>query len=452
MPDAINVSGYFFKEKLLRRMKMQIDLRQIRNILKNKLGFNSFISTFIKSVTPKAVGTACIDKDGNMYYDQKFVEKYITTPEDLFSMIMHELMHPLFAHYRYGGGDIANIACDAIINAAITTLFTYQSNRGALFKKLYKSEGFEILLRPGCDEVINRFSRLYKNLYNPPSKGELTTGGVILSLKVLLDTINVRAILLLGNHGASFIDRENTLDKLPADILERIAGEIGEQISKSKQAGYSDQLSDLIMNVIKSCYTLKKEMLRNFVTRNKVDKFKEFGRRDMRRCSPIPLSPSKGDIVKLAAGLYPMYFHNRFQKETSKDRGIAIYLDVSGSVNEYLPDIIGVLNSFRNEITTIFQFSNKVVETTFKSLLKGEIKTTYGTDFNCIAESILDRDFEKAVVITDGYATLSIESEQKLKDAGIRILTILFDDADSCLDLEPFGPAIKLEDMKTTNN
>ena len=63
---------------------------------------------------------------------------------------------------------------------------------------------------------------------------------------------------------------------------------------------------------------------------------------------------------------------------TSQDRGLAIYLDVSGSGNEYLPKILGVLRSLRNELTTIFQFSNKVVETPFETLLKGNIHTTYG--------------------------------------------------------------------------
>ena len=430
---------------------MQIDLRKIRSVLKNKLGHNSFIATFIKTVTPKTVGTACIDKNGNMYYDPKFIEKYITTPEDLFSMIVHELMHPLFAHYLYNANELNNIACDAIINAAITKIFPYQSNEGQLFKKLYQTEGIETILRPECSKVVNKFSGLYKNLYHPTPETKLTTGNVILDLKILGDRIKVKTVTLLGSHGNGKISEGDSLDNLPMDTLGRIAGEIGEQISKRKQAGYSNTLTNFIMNIIKSCYTLKREMLKNFITRNKLDKFKEFGRKDTRRCSPIPLSPSKGDIVKLAAGIYPMYFHNRFQRQISKDKGLAIYLDVSGSVNEYLPDIIGVLNSFRNELTTIFQFSNKVVETSFGNLLRGKIETTYGTDFDCIAESILDREFEKAVVITDGYASLGSKNAQKLKDVGIRILTILFDDADSCFDLEHFGPTIKLEDIKTTN-
>jgi len=145
--------------------------------------------------------------------------------------------------------------------------------------------------------------------------------------------------------------------------------------------------------------------------------------------SPIPIHPSKRDLVLLAAGVWPCYFHNRLSKPQARDRGLAIYLDVSGSVNEYLPKILGVLRSLRNELTTIFQFSNKVIDTSFESLLKGNIRTTYGTDFDCIAQHILGHSFDKAAIITDGYASMSDDLKKQLKKHGPVTLTILFDDA-----------------------
>jgi len=95
--------------------------------------------------------------------------------------------------------------------------------------------------------------------------------------------------------------------------------------------------------------------------------------------SPIPIHPSKRDLVMLASGVWPCYFHNHASRVNARAAAhLAIYLDVSGSVNEHLPKILGVLRSLRNELTTIFQFSNKVVETSFETLLKGNIHTTYG--------------------------------------------------------------------------
>jgi len=49
--------------------------------------------------------------------------------------------------------------------------------------------------------------------------------------------------------------------------------------------------------------------------------------------------------------------------------------------------------------------------------------------FNCIAESILERGFDKDVIVTDGYASMSDGLKQQLKKHGLVSLTILFDDA-----------------------
>lgn len=181
--------------------------------------------------------------------------------------------------------------------------------------------------------------------------------------------------------------------------------------------------------------------------RRKIDRFRELFQSKRITVSPIPVHPSKRDLVLLAAGIWPCYFHNHASSVTCRDRGLAIYLDVSGSVNEYLPKILGILKNLRKEITTIFQFSNKVVETSFETLLKGNIQTTYGTDFNCVAASILQRGFDKAVVITDGYALMSDELKEQLKKHGLVTLTILFDDAQECKDLAEFGEVVQLEEI-----
>ncbi|MEA3365882.1 MAG: hypothetical protein U9Q79_09615, partial [Candidatus Hydrogenedentes bacterium] len=50
-----------------------------------------------------------------------------------------------------------------------------------------------------------------------------------------------------------------------------------------------------------------------------------------------------------------------------------------------VPKTIGLLRSLRTELKTIFLFSNKVGEVPFRTLLAGQVQTTYGTEFNCIA-------------------------------------------------------------------
>jgi hypothetical protein len=78
---------------------------------------------------------------------------------------------------------------------------------------------------------------------------------------------------------------------------------------------------------------------------------------------------------------------------------------------------------------------------------KGKVESTYGTDFDCIAASILEKEFGKAVVLTDGYASLKEENAEKLKRAGVKVLTILFGGKTDCEEFAPFGPVMQLEDV-----
>ncbi len=129
---------------------MQITLAMIRELLRGALGFDSFVASFIRSIREsKDVSSACINAEGDVLYNPKFVEQEVKTKEDCFCLVFHELLHPFFRHYMYGGGFLANLGGDAVINAAISEVFGAQSGNGSLFRKLYKSEGLEMILRPG---------------------------------------------------------------------------------------------------------------------------------------------------------------------------------------------------------------------------------------------------------------------------------------------------------------
>ncbi len=79
-------------------------------------------------------------------------------------------------------------------------------------------------------------------------------------------------------------------------------------------------------------------------------------------------------------------------------------------------------------------------------MLKGNIRTTYGTDFDCIAQHILDHGFDKAVIITDGYASMDAVKQEELKKHKLRILTMLFGGKADCDEFAPFGDVVQLED------
>ena len=423
---------------------MKITLETVREVLRETFGFESFIAAFLVKIKEgKEIATAGISKEGILYYNPEFTQKYITSKKDLFSLIFHEILHSAFSHFIYGNGAIENMACDSVINAVISEIYGDYSADGALFKKLYNSNGIEGLLRPESNLEQSRFSSLYSYLYKNRCGDNLTTGEIINTLKILIPPGETISITLLGSHSG----KEGKWG-LPQEIISKIVGDIKRNMpERGRNAGYSKNISDLFMEALKTHLSIKKILLSRYSTRRKIDHFKELFKETRRTVSPIPIYPSKRDLVLLSTGIYPGYFHNNVYKVNYREKGIACYLDVSGSVNEYLPKILGILRNLQKELKSIFLFSNKVVEVPFTTLMKGEIQTTYGTDFDCIAESILEREYEKAVVITDGYASLGRELSEKLKKQGVCILTILFDRRDSCDDFAPFGEVLKLDDV-----
>lgn len=184
-----------------------------------------------------------------------------------------------------------------------------------------------------------------------------------------------------------------------------------------------------------------------YTTKKKLDAFFDTDQRNRRITSPFPINPSRRDMVLLSADIWPGLFRNIQPEVIRRQKGIAIFLDVSGSVNDFLPEIIGILSGFRSRIKTIYLFSNKVVEVQFTSLCKGEIKTTGGTSFDCIAQKILEKEYECAIILTDGYADLNEENSELLHKANTKILTILFDDTNECKSFEPFGEVVQLDEL-----
>ena len=140
---------------------MKITLELAREVLREALGFDSFVASFITEVRENDNHpTAGIAKDGVLAYNPEFVSRYVTCKEDMFSLIFHELLHPMFGHFIYDCGKIENIAADAIINAVISTLYPDQSREGSLFKKTHSPKGLDGLMRPSSRMRNSRYQRV----------------------------------------------------------------------------------------------------------------------------------------------------------------------------------------------------------------------------------------------------------------------------------------------------
>ena len=77
----------------------------------------------------------------------------------------------------------------------------------------------------------------------------------------------------------------------------------------------------------------------------------------------------------------------------------------------------------------------------------GKIKTSYGTDLDCVAGSVIKNNYDKLIVITDGFASMNPENQHELLKRKVKILTILYGGGYTCDDLKQFGPQMELSDV-----
>ncbi len=427
---------------------MHITIQTIRETLRHGLGHDSFTAGFVKAVIEDTdIPTACINAKGVLRYNPDFVRKNVRTGVDLFCLVFHEVLHPVFGHFIHPNDEVANIACDAIINSVISNLFAEASGSGSLFRRIYPERDLPAILRPDSELRFSRYERLYEYLHpRARQQTRLSAGEVIQTLRALMPSIRVD-ILLLGSHGTAGAKGEGcegicaaTIQGISRDFLQKLPG-------TGNGAGCWEHLTDLLMEVLKTKKTIRLSLLMGYATRKKLEGFFDEDERMRRITSPFPINPSRRDLVLLSAGVWPGFFRNRQPEIVQKPKGIAVFLDVSGSVNDYLPEIIGLLSGFKDRIRTVHLFSNAVVEVPFEELCRGKVQTTCGTDFDCIAKAILEKEYERAVVITDGYGGLKEENSAALVKAGSHILTILFADKKECPEFEPFGEVVKLEEV-----
>ena len=69
-------------------------------------------------------------------------------------------------------------------------------------------------------------------------------------------------------------------------------------------------------------------------------------------------------------------------------------------------------------------FSNKVQDVTLGALRRGEVRTTGGTDFDCVFRHALDHRYTKILVVTDGYAELDDRLRVEARRRQLRVFAV----------------------------
>jgi len=378
---------------------------------------------FCKHTKTLTISKTVGEEDTTIHMCEAFVEKYLNY---LYILLLHEFYHHALAHLWFNDEDfdtdLLNVAMDVVINLKVDEIkpgsYLWQNMYPVDdIKKLETLKGFAYyILSPSRLKYIDRVSALrtidkriinaVENIYTFAKASDFL--GVYYILVKLFGEHKPIRIILLGSHPKP----GEKLKPLPGGIVVRIANHLDKKVGLA--AGIGINLEEEFQKIKDSpAYKKILELIKPIM------KFYEEKQKTI-----APRNIPRRAALFLAAGFFPIFYEQPYSK--TFERRATIYLDVSGSITYKIPVLYGIVKNLSLYATLkIFLFSNKVVPITIKEIKEGRIRTTYGTDFDCVAESILQDRSKLNFIITDGYATMGTENMNRLKKLGVKTLGIL---------------------------
>jgi hypothetical protein len=363
---------------------------------------------------------------------------------------MHELWHVLLAHTSvYPRVTKAqNIAFDAIINAGLARQFNTPEYQG-FFDKLNPADQFpHLLLRPPVgwphqpqypDGVGPAGTgRVLRQLYPPPNvlRPAMPFYDEILDLikqDLREKGIDPDGIVLLGDHDPNG-DYRNVFLK---DVLGRMLQKWPVLPYNGQLPGFGGGLDDWQVDPRTAAQATRQafaKLLRLALTPSEST---------LRRRERLPITGIIGQGVlpnprdrlqaaRKALGLPATLWAQVGQiKARVPERRVHshVYLDVSGSMSRTLPYLINLILPFVAQgQADVFQFSTEVAYLPLHSLKKSLVRTTGGTNIECVTEHLLKHrhHVQRALIVTDGCTGRpSAEHQARLAELGMQVYVVL---------------------------
>lgn len=382
--------------------------------------------SFIRGMEPvwdEGIPTAQIRWSGSsfrIHFNPKFVEEHAKTTGRFAGILLHEVLHNLFAHQHYGQGEIWNIACDAFINAFITRL---NPRLADVFTSYYPPDQLPLsLLRPGSRVEIPILRTLYRRLYKDLES--LTVPDIVSTLQLFQDkmpSLSSLTLVLMGGHPLG----QEVGSGVEGEDLLRQAAELGKVFGKKAgmesspfwqqicniRAKFDDTFEQAVQRALVE--SLKGRIVQSLVSEEDFD------------TSVIPQQRlGRTERVFLCAGWCSPFYTIPMSDESSE--AVRIYVDVSGSVwhfREFMYSV--VLGVERYLPPEVYLFSTQVKAITKEQLKNGQGTSWGGTSFDCIVEHLRENPVEKALIFTDGEADCSEENLSYIRQAGLTLTGVL---------------------------
>jgi len=346
---------------------------------------------------------------------------------DVTAIILHELLHHVMRHLdgeRLGPNHhLSNIVEDAFINRTIHLL---NPDLSGFFSDFYQEDTMpQLLLRPNSRPSASSDLQLYRAL----QEGHITEADLYAALQQ--SGADKSPVQLIGSHDDPLDGRS----AIPAAGAEELIKEISEQMKTRGNRGRTEasKLEKLAEDFLKLRQAQRAAPLQRAMQRAVTEHLQSAllqkvvgsSGKPVSRSPLMPERPSRPDMYWVLAGMEPVLWRI---PENAQERGaVAVYLDVSGSMSNYIATVYECCLAFEEYLATdIYLFSNQVETIQIDQLKAGKVRTTYGTDFDCVVDHFLEHpELRRAVLFSDGYAGLDRSLHQKLQASNQEIIGVI---------------------------
>jgi Putative metallopeptidase domain len=344
----------------------------------------------------------------------EFVRRHCRTDEHLFLLVMHELHHVLLGHTRLfpRATRAHNLAFDALINAMLVLRFPAQAYR-SFFLDLYgDEEGPMRLLAPPADHEVadTTLRRLHHLLYEDQrTTSEEVFNAMHDALTAAGDGSTGAAVVLLGSHAGEGGDDEWGTD---GRVDEGFIAAIRDIVEKwpppetpIRGRSLADALSQTVVKpdppAARVLASLRRALLGAATKRTAgaVTELRAIAVQDV-----VPTASDRRAAVVRSAGAQPLLYWRPAEVRRGRVGRARVYLDVSGSMDAYVPFLYGALVALRGHVERdVFLFSTVVSPVSLQDLQRGRVDTTGGTDIRCVIDHAFQHCVRKMLIVTDGY-------------------------------------------------
>jgi VWA domain containing CoxE-like protein len=381
-------------------------------------------------VESRDIATAAVEcrVQPRLLMNPDFIAAQAETPEKLMMLVMHELHHVLLGHTTLFRRltPVDNFVFDAVINGLICRMFPEPAYT-ALLTDYYDDALFpHCLLRPppgwsprttnrhGVASGIQalpsrrrqRAADLHEALY---SASGASYKEVFDALPRVVTLRGVSKVALLGDHRQDGSGSADGHLEARAPMLLDAVRDLVERWPQPPSPLHGRSLADLIQTrsqrvVSVPAYRAQLRRLIHRIATAQSGSGYRTGLTSMNVESAVP-SGQRRTLVLQSLGQQPLLHPTNvpfLQQRSASDR-VHIYVDVSGSMDRWIPHLYGAVLDCRELIhPTVHLFSTKVVDVCLRELKGAVVHSTGGTEIDCVIRHMAEHRVSRAVLLTDG--------------------------------------------------